>query len=95
MKLFGRKKAVSAVAEVDTGSDVCRQVVLLIEGMHCTSCGLLIDDELEDVAGVRSATTDVRTGRCVILLDKDADTRTEALVAAVEAAGDYTARLVA
>lgn len=31
------------------------QVVLKVEGMHCSSCGLLIDDELEEVPGVRSS----------------------------------------
>lgn len=56
--------------------------------MHCTSCGLLIDDELEDVDGVRAATTGVRTGRSAVQLDDSA-----VLVTAVEAAGDYTARV--
>lgn len=56
MKLFSRKN--KTVPEADGP-----QVELLIEGMHCNSCGLLIDDELEDLAGVRSAATDVRTGR--------------------------------
>ncbi|MEV8311753.1 cation transporter [Streptomyces flavidovirens] len=67
------------------------QVVLRIEGMHCTSCGLLIDDELEDLPGVRSAATDVRAGRSVVLLEEGADVDSAVLVAAVEAAGDYTA----
>ncbi|MBT2492915.1 cation transporter [Streptomyces sp. ISL-96] len=61
--------------------------------MHCNSCGLLIDDELEDLPGVRSATTDVRTGRSVVRLEEGADMDTAALIAAVEAAGEYTARL--
>ncbi|MGA5215237.1 cation transporter [Streptomyces cinereoruber] len=88
MKLFNRKKN-TIQAEVEAGS----AVTLLIEGMHCTSCGLLIDDELEDVDGVRAATTDVRTGRSVVRLDEGADVDSAVLVAAVEAAGDYTARV--
>ncbi|MEI6042920.1 MAG: cation transporter [Chloroflexota bacterium] len=28
-----------------------------IEGMHCTSCALLIDEELEEVKGVRRSKT--------------------------------------
>jgi copper chaperone CopZ len=28
-----------------------------IEGMHCTSCALLIDEELEEVSGIRQAKT--------------------------------------
>ncbi|MCJ0873874.1 cation transporter [Streptomyces sp. AP-93] len=85
MKLFSRKNK----PEAATGE----QVVLLINGMHCTSCGLLIDDELEDLPGVRSATTDVRAGRSVVRLEDGAGIDTAALVAAVEAAGDYTARI--
>ncbi|MCX4631262.1 heavy metal-associated domain-containing protein [Streptomyces sp. NBC_01443] len=84
MKLFSRKKPKAVTGE---------QVVLLVGGMHCTSCGLLIDDELEDLAGVRSAATDVRAGRSVVRLEDGADIDTAALVAAVKAAGDYTARI--
>lgn len=28
-----------------------------IEGMHCTSCALLIDEELEEIKGVKRAKT--------------------------------------
>ncbi|WP_241837955.1 cation transporter [Streptomyces sp. CB03234] len=84
MKLFSRK------SKTETDGP---QVVLLIEGMHCNSCGLLIDDELEDLPGVRSAATDVRTGRSVVRLEEAVDVDSAALVAAVEAAGDYTARV--
>ncbi|AJT63157.3 heavy-metal-associated domain-containing protein [Streptomyces chattanoogensis] len=87
MKLFNRKDKAGAGAEA-----VGPQVELLVEGMHCNSCGLLIDDELEELAGVRSATTDVRAGRSVVRLEKGADVDPAVLVAAVEAAGDYTAR---
>ncbi|MCP3821614.1 cation transporter [Streptomyces sp. A3M-1-3] len=85
MKLFSRKGK--------TEADTAPQVVLLIEGMHCNSCGLIIDDELEDLPGVRSAATDVRTGRSVVLLEEGSNVDTAALVAAVEVAGDYTARI--
>ncbi|MBT2395997.1 cation transporter [Streptomyces sp. ISL-100] len=60
--------------------------------MHCNSCGLLIDDELEDLAGVRSSSTDVRAERTFVRLEEGADVDTAALIAAVEQAGDYTAR---
>lgn len=85
MKLFGRKN------KTEAGTGV--EVVLLIEGMHCGSCGLLIDDELEEIDGVRSAATDVRAGRGVVRLVEGAEVDTAALVAAVEAAGAYTARV--
>ncbi|MFE1788723.1 heavy-metal-associated domain-containing protein [Streptomyces sp. NPDC059525] len=85
MKLFGRKDK--------AGAEAGARVVLEVEGMHCASCGLLIDDELEDLAGVRSAATDMRAGRSVVLLEEGAAVDGADLVAAVEAAGDYTARV--
>lgn len=63
------------------------QVVLQVDGMHCASCGLLIDDELEDVPGVRSSRTDVRKGRSTIRLDDEGAADHAALIAAVERAG--------
>ncbi|GAB2956441.1 hypothetical protein GCM10023080_014590 [Streptomyces pseudoechinosporeus] len=84
MKLFNRKNKTDAA----TGP----QVVLLVEGMHCSSCGLLIDDELEDIPEVRSSSTDVNAARTTVRLEEGADVDTAALVAAVEQAGDYTAR---
>lgn len=82
MKLFSRKR------DTETGP----VVVLEVEGMHCASCGLSIDDELEEVPGVRSVGTDVRSGRSTVRLEEGADVDTDALVAAVQRAGDYTAR---
>lgn len=63
-----------------------------IDGMHCTSCGLLVDDTLEDVPGVVRAETRVREGRTTVHVDADRCTP-DRLVAAVAEAG-YTARVV-
>lgn len=40
-----------------------------VEGMHCGSCSLLIDDTLEDLPGVRSTQTTLRQGRTTVVLD--------------------------
>ena len=40
-----------------------------IDGMHCASCGMLIDDALEDLPGVRSSTTSIRRRRCTVEYD--------------------------
>ncbi|MCK9899295.1 heavy metal transporter [Parafrankia colletiae] len=40
-----------------------------VEGMHCGSCSLLIDDALEDLPGVRSTQTALRQGRTTVELD--------------------------
>ncbi|MCX4632436.1 heavy metal-associated domain-containing protein [Streptomyces sp. NBC_01443] len=39
-----------------------------VTGMHCNSCGLLIDDEIEELPGVTSSTTDFRKERTVVEL---------------------------
>ncbi|MGY5079161.1 heavy-metal-associated domain-containing protein [Streptomyces nigrescens] len=83
MKLFSRKDKTEADGP---------RVELLVEGMHCNSCGLLIDDELEEIPGVRSSTTDMKAGRTTIRLKEGADLDVAALVAAVEQAGEYKAR---
>ncbi|MET9817330.1 MULTISPECIES: cation transporter [unclassified Streptomyces] len=83
MRLFNRRK--------NTEAEAGAQVVLRVEGMHCTSCGLLIDDELEDIPGVQSSRTDVNAGRTTVRLEEGADVDPAVLVTAVRQAGDYTA----
>lgn len=36
---------------------------LRVDGMHCASCGMLIDDAVEDLPGVASSSTNVRRKR--------------------------------
>ncbi|HEY5515502.1 MAG TPA: cation transporter [Pengzhenrongella sp.] len=66
-------------------STAVRTVTVEVSGMHCASCGLLVDDCLEDVEGVRSSTTDIRSGRCVAVVDEDVTD--EQVLAAVAEAG--------
>ena len=68
-----------------------RRVVLAVEGLHCASCGLLVDDALEDLPGVRAAETNPGTARCTVELDPHVPAGLDELLAAVTAAG-YTAR---
>lgn len=64
-------------------------VAFTVAGMHCASCGLLIDDTLEDLPGVAGAATDTRAGRTVVEVDL-ATTSISDIVAAITATG-YTA----
>ncbi|MEV6923352.1 heavy-metal-associated domain-containing protein [Dactylosporangium sp. NPDC051485] len=66
-------------------------ITLQVEGMHCGSCGLLIDDTLEDVPGVSASATNARTGRTTVTLDP-ARVTPEQVIAAIGQAGNYTAR---
>ncbi|MFD7260433.1 heavy-metal-associated domain-containing protein [Streptomyces sp. NPDC059874] len=59
-----------------------------VSGMHCNSCGLLIDDEIEELAGVTASTTDLRTERTVVELDRPVPA--EQIIEAIATAG-YTA----
>ncbi|MFE6835057.1 heavy-metal-associated domain-containing protein [Streptomyces sp. NPDC057705] len=62
-----------------------------VSGMHCTSCGLLIDDEIEELPGVSASTTNLRTERTVVELDRPIPA--EQIIEAIATAG-YTATVV-
>lgn len=46
--------------------------VFTITGMHCVSCSMSIDGELEDLAGVHSSKTNYRQARTVVEYDSAA-----------------------
>jgi copper chaperone len=62
-----------------------------VEGMHCSSCGMLIDETLEEIDGVLSAATSMRTGKAQVDLDPSR-CAPEDVISAIHAAG-YSARL--
>jgi copper chaperone CopZ len=66
-------------------------IVFRVEGMHCGSCSMLIDDALEDLPGVRHSHTELKAARSTVTLD---NTRTDALqvINAIAALG-YTMTL--
>ena len=68
-----------------------RTVTVEITGMHCASCGILVDDCMEDVDGVVTAQTDLRSGRCVAVV---ADTVSDAEVLAAVVEAGYTGTIV-
>jgi copper chaperone CopZ len=45
--------------------------VFRIDGMHCGSCALLIDDTLEELPGVHAAQTTMRSGLSTVELDEN------------------------
>ena len=58
--------------------------VFTVTGMHCGSCGLLIDEALEDLPGVRRAQTDVLHGRTTV---DGSDVAVDQIVEAIRALG--------
>lgn len=50
-----------------------KKVKLKIDGMHCTSCVMLIEGDLEDCNGVKCATCNYAKGECVVEADGEID----------------------
>lgn len=47
------------------------KVKLKIIGMHCTSCAINIDGELEDTEGVQEATTNYAKSETLVIFDEE------------------------
>ena len=67
-------------------------ITLRVDGMHCASCGLLLDDAVEDLPGVIRVETRVREGRMTVQIDPDRCTPQQ-IVAVVTETG-YAAEVV-
>ncbi|MGQ0483709.1 MAG: heavy-metal-associated domain-containing protein [Pseudonocardia sp.] len=67
-------------------------LTLGIEGMHCASCALLVDETLEDLPGIVTARTSVKQARSEVELDPARCSATD-IVAAIGELG-YIARLM-
>jgi copper chaperone len=63
-----------------------------VTGMHCGSCGLLIDETIEETAGVHRSQTSVRAGRTVV--DADPAVADPDTLAAVIGSLGYPAHLL-
>jgi Cu+-exporting ATPase len=59
---------------------------LITTGMHCRSCSMLVQMELEELDGVETAAADFATGITEVVYDPDV-VSVEALLSAVVAAG--------
>ncbi|MGH4016120.1 MAG: heavy-metal-associated domain-containing protein [Pseudonocardiaceae bacterium] len=58
----------------------------LVEGMHCGSCALLIDDALKDLPGVHGTQTRMKQGRSTVELDPNLS-RPEDVIKVIEELG--------
>jgi copper chaperone len=57
-----------------------------VTGMHCASCGMLIDETLEVLPGVSRSQTSVRAGRTTVDADP-AIVTADGIIAAIKEAG--------
>lgn len=72
--MFGLLKNQSAKAESATGEKLT-ELTFKIDGMHCTSCALNIDADLEDLPGVTSARTNYAKSTTQVVFDPQQVTR--------------------
>ena len=66
------------------------QEKLKISGMHCASCAMSIDDEVEELDGVSQSSTSYRKQMTTVVYDEDR-TNVDVIAAAVRKLG-YEAR---
>lgn len=66
-------------------------VTFRVNGMHCGSCSLLIDDALEDLPGILTTNTSRKRRRTAVELDPTRTTPDQ-VIAAISELG-YTAEL--
>jgi len=62
------------------------KIIILIRGMHCKSCEMLVEENLMQVNGVEKAEVDYRAGKAEVFFDKKEPSE-EALKQAVKDAG--------
>ncbi len=64
-----------------------------VRGMHCASCGILIDEVVEELDGVSASATSVRRSRTVVTYDPARASAAD-ITAAIARAGSYQAQLL-
>lgn len=47
------------------------KITLKVEGMHCKSCDMLVEDSLGDEAGVESVSSSFKDGQVVVTFDEN------------------------
>lgn len=65
-----------------------KENIFLIKGMHCQSCATLIEGELVDLPGVKSAKVDYKLGKATVVYDENSVNESD-FIQVVEKLGDY------
>ena len=69
-----------------------KSLKLKIIGMHCTSCSMNIDFDLEDLSGVKKAQTSYAREECIVEFDEK-KVKIESLFKTIEKTG-YSAKTI-
>jgi copper chaperone CopZ len=64
-----------------------KSTIVTINGLHCNSCKLLIEDECKDMKDIKSCDVDLKTGKTIIEHDKEFNP--ESFKSNVEKLGGY------
>ncbi len=67
-------------------NDQLQTATFKLSGLHCSSCGLTIDNALEDLVGVREASTSYAKGEVRVLFDPK-QVQSKQLKSAIQGAG--------
>ena len=67
-----------------------QKIKLKIEGMHCSSCAMNIDFDLEDLKGITSAKTSYAKQECEVEFD-ESKVKVDQIIGVVQNTG-YTAK---
>jgi len=43
---------------------------IIVKGMHCKSCDMLVEDSLGDLSGVKSVKSDYKLGKVIVEFDE-------------------------
>lgn len=66
--------------------------ILKIEGMHCVSCTMLVDGDLEDLKGVKSSKTNFAKAMCEVEFEEK-EVNIEKIVETVKGTGYKVAKI--
>lgn len=69
------------------------ETTVIIEGTHCNSCKMLIEDVSSEIAGINSCRVDFATGKTEIEHDGNVDW--DKFKTEVESLGDYKVEMAA
>lgn len=75
-----------AGAKIKESKGMLKKVILKIEGMHCSSCAMNIDGELEETEGVKSAKTNYAKSQTEVTFDEEKVTENN-IIGAIKHAG--------
>lgn len=72
--------------------NMLKTIKLKIDGMHCSSCAMMIDGDLEDVGGVKKASTKFAKSETEVEFD-EGEVDIQKILETVKSSG-YTAKVL-